>query len=139
MVKQKIESHKDIEELVKNWQGFSLYRSFMDEKGMCSAEGDGRTSLDIPWPSTGQIYRFLGEDHTKIGSHRYGLVNEKGQVTLTVRLDFRNENFKDGTDIKQIAERYVLLKRHLDESEVPYSPDLDFEQSIIEAGRSFSK
>ena len=78
-----VKSHKDIEALVEGWGGFRLYESFMDIDGVCTLGGmltGDRKSLKEPHEPSGQIYRFLHEDYTELGTHRYALVTENGEA-----------------------------------------------------------
>jgi hypothetical protein len=128
-----VNSHKDIEALVERWGGFGLLETFHSRDGACFINDD-RPNLQTPWPKTGQIYRTLHEDYTELGNHRYALVTEDGEVILSAKLSFSGRSCY-GQDIEKFAERYSQLKRHLEKARVGYTPDTEFETSIIEAGR----
>ena len=130
-----VNSHKDIETLVEGWEGFTLDITFCDMAGFCMSVGTvkDRRSLEEPHEPSGQIYRFLKGDYEE-DSHRYGLVTGKGEVLLSARLGFSGRSCY-GQDIEKFAKKYSELKKHLERAGVDYTPDAEFEQSIIGASR----
>ncbi|MEK6871608.1 MAG: hypothetical protein AABX16_01770 [Nanoarchaeota archaeon] len=123
-----INSHKDVEKIINELEGFRLYENFMDERGRCWMGGEGephRISMQEPHEPSGQIYRPIWDNQY----NSLGFVKYDGKTHLSV-------HFKDGlkqpADFEDVVKNYCALKNHLS-SRIAFTSDDDFERTILRA------